>query len=188
MNPAEMQGISKRVFKDTDLIIAQEFMATSFDWRVGVLDRKPLFVCKYFMARDHWQIVKHGGVGERPEEGGSRTLALEAAPPRVLEVATRAASLIGSGLYGVDLKETEGGVFVVEVNDNPNIDAGVEDAVLKDDVYRAVLGELVRRLEKRMQPGKNRGGVSAPDDRQAAPTSPENMSFDPPARRRGMVR
>ena len=43
-------------------------------------------------------------------------------------------------------------MFVVEVNDNPNIDAGVEDAVLKDDLYRAVIGALIRRLEPRLQP------------------------------------
>ena len=188
MNAAEMVAIAKRIFRDTDLIIAQEFMATSFDWRVGVLDRKPLYVCKYFMARDHWQIVKHGVAGEAPEAGGSQTFALEAAPPCVIEVATRAASLIGSGLYGVDLKETERGVFVVEVNDNPNIDAGVEDAILRDDIYRAVLAELVRRLEKRMQPGRNRGpSVPALDERQETPASPEGLSFDPPANRRGIV-
>ena len=188
LNAAEMVSIAKRIFRDTDLIIAQEFMGTAFDWRVGVLDRKPLYVCKYFMARDHWQIVKHGVAGEAPEAGGSRTFALGAAPPRVIEVATRAASLIGSGLYGVDLKETERGVFVVEVNDNPNIDAGVEDAVLKDDIYRAVLAELVRRLEKRMQPGRNRGAnVPALDERQAASASRESLPSDPPASRGGIV-
>lgn len=189
MNAAEMVGISKRIFKDTDLIIAQEFMATSFDWRVGVLDRKPLYVCQYFMARDHWQIVKHGLAGEAPEAGGSRTFAVGAAPPHVIEVATRAASLIGPGLYGVDLKETERGVFVVEINDNPNIDAGVEDAVLKEDIYRAVLAELVRRLEKRMQPGRNRGAsVPALDERQAASASRESLSLDPPSSGRRIAR
>jgi glutathione synthase/RimK-type ligase-like ATP-grasp enzyme len=186
MNAAEMADIAERVFKDTDLIIAQEYMATSFDWRVGVLDRKPLYVCKYFMARDHWQIVKHGSAGEAPEEGGARTFALDAAPPKVVEAGTRAASLIGSGLYGVDLKETERGVFVVEVNDNPNIDAGVEDAVLKDDLYRAVLAELVRRLEKRMQPGRSRNGGSLPTlgDPQPPSTSADTFSFETRAIRR----
>jgi hypothetical protein len=109
------------------------------------------------MARDHWQIVKHGGPNG-PEEGGAKTWALDAAPPRVVAVATKAASLIGSGLYGVDLKENDQGVFVVEVNDNPNIDAGVEDAMLKEDLYRAVMGELIKRLERRMQPPKPRNG------------------------------
>lgn len=32
------------------------------------------------------------------------------------------------GLYGVDLKETADGVFVIEVNDNPKLDHGWEDS------------------------------------------------------------
>ena len=169
---AELEDIAERIFKETDLIIAQEYMVTAFDWRVGVLDRKPLYVCQYFMARDHWQIVKHGTAGEDPEEGGARTLALADAPAKVVEVATKAASLIGSGLYGVDVKQNERGVFVVEVNDNPNIDAGVEDAVLKEELYRAVLASLVRRLEKRLQPGRARNGILPPSQSPAAEPAP----------------
>jgi len=173
-NAAELEDIAERIFKDTDLIIAQEYMVTAFDWRVGVLDRKPLFVCQYFMARDHWQIVKHGMAGEDPEEGGARTFAVAEAPPRVIEVATKAASLIGPGLYGVDLKQNDRGVFVVEVNDNPNIDAGVEDAVLKEELYRTIVGSLVSRLERRLQPGRGRNGgppasQPGPDDPLARP-------------------
>ena len=33
---------------------------------------------------------------------------------------------MGDGLYGVDLKQTSKGVYVIEVNDNPNIDAGLK--------------------------------------------------------------
>jgi glutathione synthase/RimK-type ligase-like ATP-grasp enzyme len=159
-NAAGLKALADAIFEDTDLIIAQEYMRTAFDWRVGVLDRKPLFVCQYFMARDHWQIVKHGGPNG-PVAGSSKTWAIPDAPARVVEIATRAASLIGRGLYGVDLKETDAGVFVVEVNDNPNIDAGVEDAVLRDELYRAVLGELIRRLEPRLQPAAARTAIPA---------------------------
>jgi hypothetical protein len=35
-----------------------------------------------------------------------------------------------------------------EVNDNPNLDAGVEDKVLGDGLYRAILAEMVARLER----------------------------------------
>lgn len=146
-----LKSAAEQMFRDTDLIIAQEYMNTPFDWRVGVLDRKPLYVCQYFMARDHWQILKHQRDGS-PVEGGSRTLAVDAAPPAVIGIATRAAGLIGGGLYGVDLKQTDAGVFVIEINDNPNIDYGVEDAVLKDDLYRTILGSLVHRLETRIKP------------------------------------
>ena len=99
------------------------------------------------MAKKHWQIVRHSADG-RAEEGGFRTLAVEDAPAAVVEAAVRAARPIGRGLYGVDLKQNDRGVFVIEVNDNPNLDAGVEDAVLKDELLApAWSAGFVRRLE-----------------------------------------
>jgi hypothetical protein len=38
-------------------------------------------------------------------------------------------------------------VFVIEVNDNPNIEHGCEDLVLKDELYRMILKDLMRRIE-----------------------------------------
>ena len=67
----------------------------------------------------------------------------------MVELALRAAGLIGDGLYGVDLKQTDRGPVVIEINDNPNLEVGIEDAVLKDELYRRVLGDLVRRIELR---------------------------------------
>ena len=37
----------------------------------------------------------------------------------------------------------------MEVNDNPNIETGVEDAILGDELYTRVLGEFIRRWEMR---------------------------------------
>ncbi|MGF1527433.1 MAG: RimK family protein [Candidatus Competibacterales bacterium] len=56
---------------------------------------------------------------------------------------------MGDGLYGVDLKETPQGVRVIEVNDNPNIDGDVEDAVLGDALYATLVNEFIRRIEGR---------------------------------------
>src|SRR5579883_1782524 len=67
----EFRRITDELFEETDLLLAQKFMPTEFDWRVGVLAGEPLFVCQYRMARGHWQIVKHGADGSR--EGGSTT-------------------------------------------------------------------------------------------------------------------
>ncbi|RMN82598.1 Glutathione synthase/ribosomal protein S6 modification glutaminyl transferase [Pseudomonas syringae pv. papulans] len=64
-----------------------------------------------------------------------------------MELALKTANLIGDGLYGVDLKQSGDHVVVIEVNDNPNLDAGIEDAYLQDDLYSLVLEEFVRRLE-----------------------------------------
>ena len=145
-NPAELQALFKEWYEDTDLLLAQAFMPTSFDWRVGVLGGKPLFVCQYMMAKKHWQIVKHRPDG-KPEEGAHRTLPLGEAPPAVVDVGLRAAQLIGNGLYGVDVKETPNGIFIVEVNDNPNIDHGIEDAAEKDQVWVELTRWFIDRLE-----------------------------------------
>lgn len=145
---SSLTRIAARLFKESDLILAQEFLYTPFDWRIGVLGRKPFYACKYLMSRDHWQIVKHE-VDGRHETGDHETLAVEAVPPAVIKTALRAADLIGDGLYGVDLKETAAGPVVIEVNDNPSLDAGVEDRVLGDQLYARLIGEMVERLDRR---------------------------------------
>ena len=59
-NAEELKALTDRLFEDTDLLLAQKFMPTEFDWRIGVLDGEALFACQYRMARGHWQIIKHG--------------------------------------------------------------------------------------------------------------------------------
>ena len=144
----EALEITDRLFKESDLILAQEFLYTAFDWRVGILNRKPLYACQYFMSRSHWQVVKHDESG-RIQEGSYKTFRVEDTPPAVISTALAVANLIGNGLYGVDLKENEKGVYIIEINDNPNIDSGVEDACLGDELYQIIIGEFVRRLEMR---------------------------------------
>jgi glutathione synthase/RimK-type ligase-like ATP-grasp enzyme len=133
-NAGEFEKLTKEWLGDTDLVLAQTYAPTSFDWRVGVLGGRPLFVVQYRMARGHWQIVKHRAVG-KIVEGGFTAVRLGEAPPAVIDIGVRAAQLIGDGLYGVDIKETPNGIFVVEINDNPNIDHTVEDAAEKDQVW-----------------------------------------------------
>ena len=137
----------KEFLAQSDLVVAQEFVPTSFDWRVGVWDRQPLFACRYHMAKDHWQIIKRDKAGRR-FEGHVEDVPLDEAPPAVVETALAAANLIGEGLYGVDLKEIDGRACVIEINDNPNIDAGHEDQGLKDDLYRRIVSGFARRIER----------------------------------------
>jgi glutathione synthase/RimK-type ligase-like ATP-grasp enzyme len=47
------------------------------------------------------------------------------------------------------LKETDKGVVVIEINDNPNLEHGVEDAVGKDQIWRRLIGWFVERIERR---------------------------------------
>ena len=142
---AELHRMSRGMLEDSDLILAQEFMPTTFDWRVGVLDGEALFVAQYLMARRHWQIVRHSETG-KPVEGSFRSLKLSDAPREVVEAGVKAARLIGRGLYGVDLKSGERGVFVIEVNDNPNLVHDIEDAGEREEVWRRLATWFVKRL------------------------------------------
>ncbi|MFP4540344.1 MAG: RimK family protein, partial [Opitutales bacterium] len=115
------------MLKASELILAQAFTPSEFDWRIGILDHQPLFACKYYMASGHWQIYNWAAQGKDAQLGDSETMHVEFAPPAVVETALKAARLIGDGLYGVDLKQRGNEVFIIEVNDNPNIDEGIED-------------------------------------------------------------
>jgi glutathione synthase/RimK-type ligase-like ATP-grasp enzyme len=139
---------AERFFKVSELIVAQEWLPTGFDWRVGVYDRRPLFVCKYFMAPGHWK-VNQVAEGQRLIEGKTVAMSVGEAPEPVIDMAVRAANLIGRGLYGVDLKQVEDRFYLIEVNCNPNIDAGNEDQVLGEALYREVLGVFARRIAER---------------------------------------
>lgn len=140
-----------RLLGGSDLVIAQEFVPTEYDWRVGIVDQRPLYVCRYYMARRHWQIIRRDQEGRTSHEGNADTLAVGEAPDAVVKTALKAANLIGDGLYGVDLKQIGNRCVVMEVNDNPSIDAGVEDAVLKEALYREIMGVFVKRIESRKQ-------------------------------------
>ena len=146
---AELQDALGDLLKESELVIAQAWTPTAFDWRVGVLDGEALYASRYHMARGHWQIVRTGSDGAA-RYGRVEAVDVGSVPSRVLKVATAAAGLIGQGLYGVDLKEVDGGgVLVTEVNDNPNIDGGCEDGVLGDALYDAIIQYFLSRLEAR---------------------------------------
>jgi glutathione synthase/RimK-type ligase-like ATP-grasp enzyme len=148
-NKAELGETTQAMLAKSALIVAQEWLPTDFDWRVTVLERRPLFVCKYFMAPGHWQVHKYEP-GQHVE-GRSAALAVDEAPAEVVAAALRSASLIGDGLYGVDLKQARGEVYVIEINDNPSIEAGCEDGVLKDALYREVMRFFLRRIKARRE-------------------------------------
>jgi glutathione synthase/RimK-type ligase-like ATP-grasp enzyme len=137
-----------RLLNKSDLIIAQQYLPTSFDWRVGICDRRALYVCRYYMARRHWQVIRHEKDGSS-SEGGTATISVGEAPDELVRIALRAANLVGDGLYGVDIKQIDGRYYVIEVNDNPSIDAGIEDAVLKSALYRDLMGIFLKRIEQR---------------------------------------
>jgi len=146
-DPQALMDQANQYFKQSAIVLAQEFMYTDYDWRIGVLNHKPIFACQYFMTRGHWQIYNHQS--GTAESGAFTTLPIHEVPAKVMKVALKATRLIGDGLYGVDLKQSGDKVVVIEVNDNPNIDSDVEDLYLKESLYRIVMEEFLRRMERR---------------------------------------
>lgn len=147
---AQLKIVLEQMLKKSDLILVQQFLYTKYDWRIGVLGGEGLFACKYFMSENHWQIYNHEKDKDSDQfSGDSITLPFEDAPEHVKRVAIAAANGVGVGLYGVDLKEDEqGNVYVVEVNDNPNIDDGIEDLVLGDELYDRLVTWFIEQIKQ----------------------------------------
>ena len=142
---ASLKSTLSELFQTSDLLIAQEFLPTEFDWRVGILNNQPLYICKYFMARNHWQIMNWDKAEDR--QGKSATIPLSEAPGQLIKIALEATKLIGNGLYGVDVKQANGKFYVIEVNDNPSIDAGIEDRIEKENLYLRIMEFFMQRVK-----------------------------------------
>lgn len=146
----ELKQVSDELFKKTALVLIQEYMYTDFDWRIGVLNDRPIFACKYYMTKGHWQIYDHTKKSKDSiESGDSETLPISKVPKHVINTALKLSHQVGNGLYGVDLKEKNGKAYVIEINDNPNIDSNIEDVILGMDLYHNIIHDFVRRIEEK---------------------------------------
>ena len=137
-----LNRICKRFFRFSDIVVAQRFVPTTFDWRIGILDNDALYACKYHMPEGQW---KHGTRvrGGRFIWGKTEAVKRETLPPRLKEVAIQASKPFGRGLFGVDIKEINGDYIVVEINDNATIYADEEDR--EDiDIYEKIINHLAR--------------------------------------------
>lgn len=144
-NRQELKNKLEHMFKESALILAQEYLFTEFDWRIGILNGRAIYACRYMMAKNHWQIYNHNA--KNSISGNSETLPTFEAPRVVLDAALKATKFIGDGFYGVDIKQHKNHAHVIEVNDNPSIDHKVEDAYLGNELYMQIMAEFQRRLE-----------------------------------------
>ena len=62
---------------------------------------------------------------------------------------TTFAALIAACSTGFGTSKVGNQVYVIEVNDNPSIDAGVEDKYLGKALYELIMQEFADRLERR---------------------------------------
>jgi glutathione synthase/RimK-type ligase-like ATP-grasp enzyme len=124
--PRDFVRVARRFQRRADRVVVQQFVRSDFDWRVGVLAGEVLYVCQYSIPKKHWKILTYTETG-RVVSGRVRGYDIAHVDPKLLQTAVEAASAIGNGLYGVDLKQVGGDFVVIEVNDNPTIAEGEED-------------------------------------------------------------
>jgi glutathione synthase/RimK-type ligase-like ATP-grasp enzyme len=70
----------------------------------------------------------------------------EEVPKDIIDLGIRAGNAIGNGLYGVDIKESHGSLYVIEVNDNPSLDGGEDKRY--PDIYERIINHLLRGKNK----------------------------------------
>jgi glutathione synthase/RimK-type ligase-like ATP-grasp enzyme len=139
--PEEVVSVSRRFLRRADRIVAQRFVQSTFDWRVGVLGGEPIYVCQYTIPRKRWKILTYTADG-KTVYGPVKASLLKDAAPALLDMAVKAARAVGNGLYGIDLKQIGDDYVVIEVNDNPSIEAGYEDKV-NGDLYERLIRFLL---------------------------------------------
>ncbi|WP_245748784.1 RimK family protein [Oceanisphaera psychrotolerans] len=91
------------------LVLAQEYFFTEFDWRIGVLNHQPIFACKYFMVKGHWQIYRHNDGGKEADSGSFVTLPTFEAPKAVISAALKAVKPIGDAFTAWTSRKARGG-------------------------------------------------------------------------------
>ncbi len=147
---SEYRARTNDLFEKSPLLVVQAWMPTPFDWRVTVLGGKVLFVARYHMAGGHWQIRTEERTGVR--YGRVEAIPRRTAPRDVVRLALKAAALIGDGLYGVDIKPGPDGPVVIEVNDNPNLDIGYDDAADGNAIYEDLIDWFRERIARAHRP------------------------------------
>lgn len=138
----EFIKIGRKFLRRADRIVVQQYLPSEFDWRVVTLDGRVLAVVKYVFAQNTWRLMDRSDEGEEATVIGVK---LEDADPKLLAIALQAANAIGTSLYGIDVKEVDGEYYIIEVNDNPNIDAGFEDQY-NPDIYKEIIKYLAGEL------------------------------------------
>jgi len=144
----DLEECIERLGSRSALLLLQKFMPTEFDWRIGILDNEVLYACRYFMAKSHWQIYNHSARSKANSSGNADAFAIDDVPKKVIKTALKAARCMGDGFYGVDLKSSGDRVVVIEVNDNPSIDKGVEDLHAGTELYRRIMGIFLKKLDE----------------------------------------
>lgn len=151
----EFMKVANRFVRLSDIFVIQEFIESKFDWRVGVVNGEVLYTCKYHLPKESFKI-------QDCVDGHMVFCTVESIPPeevpkQVVELGLKAATAVGNGLYGVDLKESNGKVYVIEVNDNPSMET------TEDEFYPEAYTKIISYIMENSKPNYPKGGLNLSD-------------------------
>jgi hypothetical protein len=130
--------VGQRFLRRADRLVVQQYLPSEFDWRVITCCTAACWrCCSTASPPTRWRTMERGPDGSRDHPLHRADMRRRAARDRA-----RGAAAIGDSLYGVDLKEIDGGFVVIEVNDNPTIAATEEDRE-NPEIYADIVRYLV---------------------------------------------
>jgi glutathione synthase/RimK-type ligase-like ATP-grasp enzyme len=136
----EFFQVSKRFIKLSDWIVVQQYIESTYDWRIGTLNGEFLYACKYIIPSESFKI--HAQINGHIVYCGVESVIAEQVPKDVIQLGLDASHAIGNGLYGVDIKHNGNNLYVIEVNDNPSIESGEDNYY--PDVFSHIINYLLR--------------------------------------------
>lgn len=139
-NEREFIEISKHLMRRSKVLVLQAYVRSDFDWRVGILHNKILYLCKYCIPKGGWKVKSR--INGRSVWGDTIAVSRESISLELKRICIALSKCVGDGLYGLDVKETNGGYKVIEINDNPSIYSGYEDAE-DNDIYEKIITALI---------------------------------------------
>ncbi|HPC89421.1 MAG TPA: RimK family alpha-L-glutamate ligase [Methanothrix sp.] len=160
-SPEELFKVARRFFKLSDWIVVQEYIESRFDWRIGIINGQLLYACRYIIPSETFKI--QASVNGHIVYCDVESVPAYQVPAGVIELGKQAGNAMGRGLYGVDIKESNEKLYVIEVNDNPSLEGG-EDAHYPD-MFAKIISYLMtgdatadELPEKAMRPHGFEGG------------------------------
>jgi glutathione synthase/RimK-type ligase-like ATP-grasp enzyme len=135
----ELLKIARRFFKLSDWIVVQEYIESRFDWRVGTINGELLYACRYIIPSETFKI--QASVNGHIVYCDVESVPADQVPPEVIDLGKEAGNAIGKGLYGVDIKESNGKLYVIEVNDNPSLEGGEDEHY--PDMFQKIISYLM---------------------------------------------
>lgn len=135
----EFLKVVRRFQKLSDWIVVQEYIESRYDWRIGVLNGELLYACRYIIPSETFKI--QASVNGHIVYCDVESVPVDQVPQKVIDLGLEAGKAMGHGLYGVDIKESNGKLYVIEVNDNPSLEGG-EDTNYPD-MYRKIVSYLM---------------------------------------------